>query len=281
MGINNAIWSFIKEIDEEKELGDILCVGRLKDYRLYKNNVNFGNYIDDHLKLLRTFKSQTSLDISSYQGAEFIHDLSKELPCNHKKFDTLVDGGTIEHVFDIKRCIYNYISLLKPGGSLIIETPSNNLCGHGFYQFSPEFFFNALSFKGLFNDIKCYFVETNIQAATLENQRIWSIKDPSSISKRIGLLNNFPTNIIAVATRSCIELPKFEYYNLIQSDYKDLHFAKKNNKNNSINSSNLKDFLKRKVINNLPRRIHFKLLNFLTSRSFSLDSNEFFTKYKK
>ena len=30
------------------------------------------------------------------------------------------------------------MKMVKSGGSLFITTVANNLCGHGFYQFSPE-----------------------------------------------------------------------------------------------------------------------------------------------
>ena len=35
------------------------------------------------------------------------------------------------------------MALPKVGGDVYICTPANNLCGHGFYQFSPEFFIGS------------------------------------------------------------------------------------------------------------------------------------------
>src|SRR4051812_23647278 len=45
-------------------------------------------------------KKSVSMDVSDYEGAEIVHDLnlpvSKEL---HERFDLVIDGGTLEHVF--------------------------------------------------------------------------------------------------------------------------------------------------------------------------------------
>ena len=51
----------------------------------------------------------------------------------------------MEHLFDVKQVLSNYMNLVKIGGSLFICTNANNLCGHGFYQFSPEFFYRVFT----------------------------------------------------------------------------------------------------------------------------------------
>jgi hypothetical protein len=50
------------------------------------------------------------------------------------------DGGTMEHVFHVPNYLANVHKLLKVGGYVIHQSPSNNYVDHGFYQFSPTFF---------------------------------------------------------------------------------------------------------------------------------------------
>ena len=92
------------------------------------------------------------MDISNYENATIIHDLNKELDKKYyNKFNTLIDSGSIEHFFNIKTVLANYANLLKVNGNLFISTCANNSCGHGMYQFSPEFFFQFLIRKWIYN----------------------------------------------------------------------------------------------------------------------------------
>jgi hypothetical protein len=87
-----------------------------------------------------------ALDASAYEGAEIIHDLNKPIPDELAgKFDLVIDGGTLEHVFDYPTALQNAMRMLRVGGHLFLITPTNNQCGHGFYQFSPELFYGLLT----------------------------------------------------------------------------------------------------------------------------------------
>jgi SAM-dependent methyltransferase len=90
------------------------------------------------------FESVHALDYSDFEGAEIIHDLnSSELPIEfHEKFDVIIDHGTLEHVFHVPNALMNLFKLLKPGGRLIHSLPTSNLVDHGFYMFSPTFFYD-------------------------------------------------------------------------------------------------------------------------------------------
>ena len=57
----------------------------------------------------------------------------------------LFDGGSLEHIFNAPVALTSYMRMVRPGGHLLLALPANNYCGHGMYQFSPEFFFSALS----------------------------------------------------------------------------------------------------------------------------------------
>ena len=90
------------------------------------------------------FDTVHALDYSDFEGAEFVHDLNNpELPAElHGRFDAIIDHGTIEHVFHIPNALNNLYRMLKVGGRLIHSSPTSNLVDHGFYSFSPTFFYD-------------------------------------------------------------------------------------------------------------------------------------------
>ncbi|MDR1149764.1 MAG: class I SAM-dependent methyltransferase, partial [Spirochaetaceae bacterium] len=75
-----------------------------------------------------------SIDYSDYEGASIVHDMNLPVPGHLKeKYDCVWDGGALEHVFNYPTAIKNCMDMVKIGGHLILETPCNNQCGHGFY----------------------------------------------------------------------------------------------------------------------------------------------------
>ena len=82
-----------------------------------------------------------SADVSSYEGADFVIDLNKATnPALQQKFPIVFDGGTLEHCFNVQSALINACQLVKPGGLIIHCNPCWGAPGHGFYQMSPEFY---------------------------------------------------------------------------------------------------------------------------------------------
>lgn len=82
-----------------------------------------------------------SLDYSDYEGADILFDLNDELPvelCG--KYELVLNGGTLEHIYDIARAMDNMNKLVKEGGSIIHISPCAGWVNHGFYSISPTFF---------------------------------------------------------------------------------------------------------------------------------------------
>ncbi|MGR3572155.1 hypothetical protein [Brevirhabdus sp.] len=80
-----------------------------------------------------------TLDASGFEGAGIVWDLNDPVPDELKnQFGLIVDGGTLEHVFDVAQAMDNVAEMLMPGGRFVSFTPFNGYPGHGFYQFSPE-----------------------------------------------------------------------------------------------------------------------------------------------
>jgi len=85
------------------------------------------------------FEESEAMDFSAYEGADHVFDLNEpELPERLAgRYDMVVDGGTMEHVFHVPNLLKNVFGLLKPGGRIVHMAPSSNHTDHGFYMFSP------------------------------------------------------------------------------------------------------------------------------------------------
>lgn len=96
------------------------------------------------------FDEVVSVDVSDYEGADVICDLNQPVPTElHGRFDLVFEGGTIQHIFDLRQVFANIHDLLKTGGRVIhAMSPSNNHVDHGFYMFSPTLFADAYSSFG-------------------------------------------------------------------------------------------------------------------------------------
>jgi SAM-dependent methyltransferase len=110
-----------------------------------KNN-NYSGFCENFLRGIG-FQSIDSIDNSSYEGASIIHNMNKPISTDFRKYDFVLDLGTIEHIFNTPQVCENIINLLNIGGIYLSITPNNNFSGHGMYQFSPEFYLSAFSKK--------------------------------------------------------------------------------------------------------------------------------------
>lgn len=92
------------------------------------------------------FEDVFALDFSDFEQAELIVDLNRPVsPELHQRFDALMDGGTLEHVFHLPNALANIHAMLRPGGRIIHWTPAANFVDHGFYMLSPTFFWDYYS----------------------------------------------------------------------------------------------------------------------------------------
>lgn len=118
----------------------------------------YGPYCEELLRERLGATSVTSFDASSYESATVIHDMNKPLQMN-QQFDTVLDCGTLEHVFNVPIALSNIAALCKKGGRIIHALPGNNYSGHGFYQFSPELFFSVYSAANGFAETEVFIAE--------------------------------------------------------------------------------------------------------------------------
>jgi SAM-dependent methyltransferase len=169
-------------------------------------------YVDGLFELLGT-KELVSVDFSRYEGASFVHDMNVPLSADVVgQFDLVFDGGTLEHIFNFPCAIRSCMDLVKVGGHLVLVTPTNNWCGHGFYQFSPELFFRVLSAEN------GYKVERMIAFEAYPNSEWYDVADPNRIGSRVELAHGNHQVLLLVLAKRLHETDVFTHAPQ-QSDY--------------------------------------------------------------
>jgi len=168
-------------------------------------------YAEPFFKLLGA-KEPGSIDASAYEGASQVWDMNQPVPETLKdKFSLVLDGGSLEHVFNFPTAIKNCMEMVRVGGQVINITPGNNYLGHGFYQFSPELFFR------IYNEANGFKLEKLVLFETAPLARWYAVRDPELMGKRVEARTRRQTLLIVQARRTAIK-PLFSLTPQ-QSDY--------------------------------------------------------------
>lgn len=128
------------------------------------------------------FTRVRSCDVSDYEQPTFTIDLN--LPYDrpsrfHGQFDCLYDGGTLEHVFHLPNALATLHDLLQVGGRVIHANPVSNYVDHGFYSFSPTFWWD-------WHEANKYRIEACYLIAARENE----LEQPRLYQYTPGCLDN-------------------------------------------------------------------------------------------
>jgi SAM-dependent methyltransferase len=147
-----------------------------------------------------------ALDASAFEGAGLVWDLNKPVPNDLRgQFGLIVDGGTLEHVFDVAQALDNVVDMLAPGGRFVSCTPFNGYPGHGFYQFSPELVWTYWKSARAFTVHACF-------VSTPKGDFSRDLVDTRELGKRIqfeigpAILGRFPARQLLM----CYEVEKPE-----------------------------------------------------------------------
>lgn len=161
-------------------------------------------YVDDFLRLFLGAKSITVLDASPYEGATTIHDMNHPVPMAwREQYDVIIDGGTLEHIFNVPVAFANVANMLKVGGTAFLNTPANNMMGHGFYQFSPELMFRVFAEENGFSTRNVLLYEAGYPSVELtKKDTVYKVVDPDVARQRVGLLNTKPVIMMVEATKT-------------------------------------------------------------------------------
>ena len=230
MGLDTYGVEFLKYCSTKKEIKNILTLGNQglaisknhlkKQFKLSEEEANYysnqefcSQILIEKLGVL-TVKS---IDNSAYQGAEIIHDLNQPLPTEKKgicKYDTILDLGTLEHIFNIPQALINITNLCKSDGQIIHCLPADGYCGHGLYQFSPELFFSYYSPERGYKDTEIFFFKSHDKS----NWNTWYKVNKPANGKRIELSNFLTNNSLSILVRT-VKTSSFSNENIQQSDY--------------------------------------------------------------
>ncbi len=259
MALTFHTFKFLEKLKKENHFfGETLSIGRLnnliKKDEFKKLKLDFSDdFFADRL-LCNNFEitSLNALDYSSFEDADIIQDLNKPIVNIEKKFDTILDFGTSEHVFDVSQCLKNISNLCKKGGIILHCLPANNNCGHGFWQFSPELFFNIYSQKNGFK-------ETEIILINLFDKKNWYLVNKQKKGDRLELNSSEPLYLLVKSKK----VNESNYEDINQSDYEHQWLNENNNykiEKNFLSTSNkkIKEFFKSSLRNNLLTKEYYE-----------------------
>ena len=151
-----------------------------------------------------------SIDNNGYENATIIHDMNKPLPQKLAHcYDTVIDVGTLEHVFNIGTALNNSAKLCSIGGRIIHILPANGFCGHGFWQFSPELFYSLYSAENGFANTDVYV------ANRWHSKGRYAVRKPSN-GMRVNLQSNEEVYAMVVTQKTA---DKEAEWQVQQSDY--------------------------------------------------------------
>ena len=208
------------------------------------------------------FSCIESFDFSNYETPTHVHDFNKPISQEFdKRYDLVIDGGSLEHIFNFPTALRNSMQMVKPDGIFVTITPCNNYCGHGFYQFSPELYFSLMRGNNGYKllDLFCHEISDNMN---------WHrIIDPDLITNRVNLITTKPIMMLVIARRlEREELPEFQ---IQQSDYETL-WAGNSLKDRTQQNCHIKfnTQLRRFIAKSIPNALKIQIRKLIEPESF-------------
>lgn len=174
-------------------------------YRLAGSTVLFDpwpRYSEPWFRFLGA-ESVDALDACSYEDANLVHDLNLPVPEQmHATYDVVVDCGTLEHVFNFPVALSSAMQLVKPGGTLFMVTPCNDMMGHGMIQVSPELIFSTFTPCNGYElqDVVLY-LDPHHGGARAHLARWYRVKSPLMTRRRVGGVTRAPAYLLVRARR--------------------------------------------------------------------------------
>ena len=156
-------------------------------------------FADEFLRFLGA-KEIVSVDRNDFEGATRLHDLNEPFPeSDRAAFSFVLDGGTLEHIFNYPAALRYCLEVVRPGGHFLTTAPVQNHLGHGFYQPSPETFFRVFSADNGFALRKMVLYETH-----KANAAFFEVNDPAVTGMRTELRSDKHMDLGVLAKRTAV-----------------------------------------------------------------------------
>lgn len=156
------------------------------------------------------------MDVSSYEGADILHNLNHPIPKElFTKFDFIIDGGTFDHCFDLRIAFQNVSNMLKPQGRVFQWNAASNFTGTSYLSFGPDLFYDYYILNQ-FADCKVYVAEVD----TLSQADNWDFYYFQGLDHYDHLVSKRIMMVVVLAQKhissTCDKMP-------VQAQYRDNH----------------------------------------------------------
>lgn len=240
MGISKNQAKWLKLITEKYDIDftDTLTLGRLflyiskeeanaelKEYFNINNIFQDDGYSEKFFSELSSKKINKieSVDYSDYEGATLVWDMNNPIGTDFReRYSVVIDGGTLEHIYNFPQALKNAMESVRIGGHLILMSPINNWIGHGFYQLSPEIYWSVLNENNGFR-----ILQMNLEEANVNPKRTFRRINKTEIKGLRKTIRTYePSQIFLVAKKISVTPEKIIVQ---QSDY-EVSWEKNNDK---------------------------------------------------
>ena len=239
MGLETHALNLVRYISRQRPLGQVLTIGRqeldlpaavTRQYSLDPAE----RYCENLLGKLGA-EVVHSLDFSDYEGATIIRDLN--IPFEpERSYDTVLDFGSLEHVFNQAVAFRNVANLAQQGGLVCHVLPVNNLAGHGFWQYCSDLLYEIYSADNGFE-------ETEVFYASSMDHRWWYRVEPAGLGVRTQFASIEPI-ILLTRTRKARALQNGL---VAQQKFYDEAWSKDESVGKVLEPSSLKGEMKRRI----------------------------------
>lgn len=228
MGIDIAAFEFLLRAHEELgDFGPTLTLGRqrllirndaeqaayARVLSKYRPDLTIKDISHDYVdQLISCLGGQPChfMDNSEYEGAQVIHDLNTPIsPAAVASYNTVIDIGTLEHVFNVGVAFKSVGEIVKAGGNFLSLTVADNHLGHGFWQLGPEAYFRTFS--------EDHGYEPRLADLYYKGQ-FHALRDPADAGRRLPISTPGYT-YLTFAARRLSDTPLFQNGWPVQADY--------------------------------------------------------------
>ena len=127
------------------------------DERTVHEHSDRGYISDEGFFSLFSSATLAALDVTDYEGAEYIHDMGLPVPPSlESQFDFIVNGSCLDNIFDPATAIKNVSRMLKPGGRAF-HFEWGNSHASAYLKYSPDWFMDYYAINN-FADCKVYVI---------------------------------------------------------------------------------------------------------------------------